>query len=101
MSRDNSSHDPGLSKASTSKDGDTGDSFCMKRSSFIILALVALMAGIVGAATFVYTSSNQQDEFESKVSHSFSSLLRTYVDDRVRFLTVVLLCRFPGRNFVI
>lgn len=42
----------------------------MKRSGLIILALVAIMATIAGAATFVYASNSQQDEFESKVEVS-------------------------------
>lgn len=68
--KDNTSVDAGSSKASALKDGNSGEkgeSICLQRSGLIVLAVVAIIAAIAGTATFVYTSNNQEDEFESKV----------------------------------
>jgi len=72
---DDTSSDFDSSRASsmTYKDGnpsgDKGDLICLRRSKLIVLALVAIVAAVTGAATFVYTSRNQDDEFESRVGH--------------------------------
>ncbi len=81
--KDNTSVDAGSSKASALKDGnsaDNGDSICLQRSRLFVLALVAIIAAIAGAATFIYTSNNQDEEFESKVSSADGDIknIRSY-----------------------
>ena len=97
VGKDNSSsHDPGLSKSSTTKDGDAGemsDSICMKRSGLIILALVAIMAGIAGAATYLYASNNEQDEFESEVSQTVFLHITFFQNRRFSLLFYLLISR--------
>jgi hypothetical protein len=59
-------HSKGGSRNSSSK-ASAEDKLFFSHGRLFVMALVIMLGAAAGAATFIYTSKNQEDRFESKV----------------------------------